>query len=181
MRGLTGAGPDLVKGANAMLGKGALQDESWPYFWEQPRANAEHAQPVNSIPVPVIGVITEVVNVTVPAGFRFVLRKIMHTFTSTITPSPWQEGSGDLLFTIDVDNPIGSVALASFALPDMANMAQSRGSLVNGPWPVEGYNVFNPYQVIRYKVVNVAIAAGAPNLVHCGLFGWWQPLLDAQG
>jgi hypothetical protein len=169
---------DLVSGANGMLGSSALQDNSWPYWWAVPRANSQYVQRVGSIPTPDPGVITEICKVQVPIGFVFVLRAIRQSFACPDGgASPWVEGSGDILWTVDVDNPVGSIALSGYGLPDMVNMADARGSLI-APWPVEGYTVFQPYQVIRYKVVTTAvIPVGVPNYVTCGLFGWFEKAL----
>ena len=177
--GLRGAGQDAVAGANGMLGSSALQDNFWPYWWAVPRANSQYVQRVASIPVPVAGAITEVVEVQVPIGFVFVLRAIRQSFQTGIAGAPvWVEGSGDILWTVDVDNPIGSVALSGYGLSDLTNMADARGSQI-APWPIEGYTVFNPYQTIRYKVVTtVNIAAGPPYFITCGLFGWFEKLLQ---
>lgn len=178
-RGLAGPPQDLMRGAS-QLGPGPLQDNSWPYFWQYPRANCEHVQKVVSIAAPANATLTEVLAVTVPAGFRFVLRKIMHTFNSGVGGAPvFVEGSGAILWTIDVDTPIGSVPLSGYGLPDLSNMKESRGSTQFGPWEIQGYNVFNPYQTLRYKVITTAaIAPGDPNYITCGLFGWWDKALE---
>lgn len=179
-RGLGGPPQDLVRGANSMLGADALQNNSWPYFWENPRANTQYVQKVVSIPAPANATLTEVLQVDVPSGFCFVLRAIMHGFSSGVGGGApiWVEGSGDILWTVDAQDPIGSVPLAGFGLPDLTNMATSRGSTMFGPWPIEGYTVFDPYYTIRYKVITtVAIAPGAPNYITCGLFGWFDKVL----
>lgn len=178
-RGLGGPPQDLMRGANQMLGKQLLENDNWPYFWEAPRVNTQYVQKVVSIPAPATATLTEVLEVQVPSGFCFVLRAIMHTFASGIGGAPvWVEGSGDILWTVDVQDPIGSVPIAGFGLPDLTNMAESRGSTMFGPWPVEGYTVFDPYYVIRYKVITTAaIAPGSPNFITCGLFGWYDKLI----
>lgn len=178
-RGLAGPPQDQVRSANGMIGSKAIQDETWPYWWAVPRANAEHVQRVRSIPAPPNATVTEVLALQVPAGFVFVLRSILQGFSSGISGAPvWTEGSGDILWTVDVDNPTGSLSFSGYGLPDLTLMAESRGSVGFGPWPVEGYNVFNPYQTIRYKVVTTAeIAPGAPNYITCGLFGWYEKAL----
>lgn len=177
-RGMAGPPQDLVRGAN-QLGTDSLQDNSVPYFWDKPRVNSEHVQRVNSIVAPANATLTEVTSVVVPSGFRFVLRSILHMFSSGIDGAPiFVEGSSSILWTVDVDVPIGAVGLSGYGLPDLSNMKQTRGSLVNGPWRVEGYNVFNPYQIVRYKVITTAaIAPGDPNYITCGLFGWWEKAL----
>lgn len=177
-RGMNGLPQDQVRAANGMLGSSAIQDEFWPYWWAVPRSNAQPVQEVQSIPAPVAGVLTEVASVIVPVGFRFVLRAIRQSFSSGIGGAPvWTEGSGDIQWTIDVDNPISALQLSGYGLPYMSSMKDARGSQIS-PWPVEGYNVFDQYQVIRYKVLTtLAIAPGAPNFITCGLFGWFDKAL----
>lgn len=177
-RGLSGPPQDLVSGANGMLGSAAVQDNSWPFWWAVPRSNAQYVQRVASIPAPTVGVITEVVELTVPVGFRFILRAIRQSFATGVQGAPvWVDGSGDILWTIDVDAPTGATALSGYGLPDLSAMADARGSQF-GPWPIEGYTVFEPYQTIRYKVLTTPnIAAGAPNFITCGLFGWYEKAL----
>jgi hypothetical protein len=184
--GLAGPGQDIVQGANGMLGSSAVQEDRWPYWWAVPRSNTQYVQKVACMPAPVAGVLTQVINpitgaaaeVDVPPGFCFILRAIRQGFSTGIGGAPvWVEGSGDILWTVDVDVPLGAIALSGFSLPDLANMADARGSAV-APWPLEGYTVFEPYQTIRYKVLTtVNIGAGAPNFITCGLFGWLEKQL----
>lgn len=176
-RGFSGVMQDTVAGANGMTGKNALQDDSWPYFWREPGPNTQYVQRVASIPTPAAATQTEVLTLLVPAGFKFILNAIRQNFYTSNAPSPFVEGSGDILWTIDVDNPIGSTAISSFGLPDFTNMADERGSKL-GPWPIDGYTVFDEYQTLRCKVTTTAaIPVGAPNFIVCGLFGWWDRFL----
>jgi hypothetical protein len=168
----------MVRGANGMLGSSALQDNSWPYWWVVPRANTQYVQRVGSIVAPPNATITEVCRVEVPAGFCFILRGIFHSFTTGIGGAPvFVDGSGDIQWTIDVDQDVGAIALSGYGLPDLTNMAYQRGSVI-APWPIEGYTVFDPYQIIRYKVATTAaIAPGVPNYITAGLFGWFDKAL----
>jgi len=176
--GFSGVPQDLVAGANGMLGSQAVQGDKWPYWWEHPRANDQFVQRVASVVMPALDTLTDVVTLEVPSGYRFVLKAILHTFQTGIDGAPaFVDGSGDILWSLTVNAPAGTSAsaIAGYTLPDMANMAEQRGSLVNGPWPVMGYSVFDPYTVLRYKVLNVSGPIGAPNYTTCGLFGWWEP------
>ena len=181
MRGLRGAPQDLVAGANGMIGSAAVQDDSWPYFWLSPRSNTQYFQPIVSIPAPASGVQTLVFSRQVPAGFQLVLRGMRQNFYTGILGGPvWTPGSGDILWTVSVDAPIGGTALSGFGLPDLTNMAEERGSAERW-WPIEGYTVFGPYQTIQYSVLTTAaIAPGAPNYITCGLFGWYEQLLSSR-
>lgn len=175
-RGLSGPPQDLVNGANGMLGSTAIQDSRWPYWWEVPRTNTQYKQPIQWIAAPAPATVTEVASLIVPPGFCFVLRGILQVFSTGTAGAPvFVDGSGDILWSVDVDNPIGSVALSGYGLPDLTAMKEHRGSLDDGPWELEGYTVFDQYQVLRYKVVtSVNIAPGAPNYIGCGFFGWFD-------
>lgn len=176
--GLSGTPQDLVRGADSMLGKSGIQDTSWPYWWTIPRVNTQEVQAVNSIPAPVAATLTEVVSVVVPAGNVFVMRGIWQAFFTAVGGAPiFIDGSGDILWTIDVDVPIGSTPLSGYGLPYFTGMKEQRGSRIQ-PYPINAFSVFYPYQVIRYKVLtSAAIPAGAPNFITCGLFGWFDKLL----
>lgn len=179
--GFAGYGQDLVGGAHAMLGSNAIQDESWPYFWEHPKSQAEIVGPFEWIPAPANGDITTILELTVPAGYRFVLKGITQRFSTDPTGGQqFVEGSGSILWTIDVDNPTGSISLSGFGLPYLSNMKEQRGTQER-PWPIMGYQVFDAFQTLRYKCVTAApINEGAPNYIGAGLFGWWHPLIESQ-
>lgn len=176
--GMAGIPQDTVIGANGMIGSSALQDDSWPYFWREPGPNTQYVQRANSIPAPLPTVETEVLSLPVPPGFKFILNAIRHGFSTGIDGAPvYVEGSGDIVWTIDVDKPVGANSLSGYALPDFFRMKDERGSKL-GPWPIDGYTVFDEYVTLRYKVLTTAaIAAGAPNFITCGLFGWWEKAL----
>lgn len=172
-RGMGGSPQELVKGATGIA---AAEEESWPYWWLFPRKGTQFKQSVGSIAAPNPGVLTEVCEVVVPSGFVFVLRAIRQNFATAANPSPFVDGSGDILFTVDVDVPIGAIALSGYPLPDLSGMADERGSKL-APWPLEGYTVFTPYQVVRYKVITTnVIPVGSPHFITCGLFGWLAEL-----
>lgn len=167
--GMGAAAQDQVRGAYAVLDR---DRNEWPYWWVYPRENTQSVPFSQSIPLPVAGVLTEVMELQVPAGFCFVLRGIRHTYQG----AGFVDGSGDLLWTIDVDNPNTAVSIAGFGLPYLTNMAEQRGDQAR-PWPIEGYAVFNEFQTLRYKVISALGVSGAPNLVTCGLYGWFDTAL----
>lgn len=176
-RGFAGVGPDMVKSASAMIGTEATNSNQWPYWWLKPRSDAQAVQRFGWIPAPVAGVLTEITRATVivPEAMVFVLRGYRLSFSTSVNPNPFVDGSGSILWTIDVDNPVGSGtnALAGYAVPDLYNIADERGSKL-GPFPIEGYTVFKPKQVLRVKVITTAdIPAADPNYIGGGLFGWF--------
>lgn len=178
-RGMSGAPQDLINGANGMLNAAASQSNVWPYWWREPRANSQYVQRVKTIPAPAVATPTEICRVDVPPGFVFIFNAYLQTFQSGIGGAPvFIDGSGDILWTIDVNQAVNAATLAGYGLPDLSNMAESRGSLANGPWPLDGYTVFNPYDILRLKVVTAAaITPGAPNFITGGLFGWFDKQL----
>lgn len=175
-RGLMGVPQDLVRGANALQAQRDDESTSWPYFWIQPRALTQSVPRIASIPTPTQGVQTLITSVQVPAGFNFILAGILHGFnTPAGSGVTWTPGSGSILWTVDVDVPIGATAVSGYGLPDLTNMAEQRGSLELGPFPLQGYNVFGPYQVIRYKVTtDVTIPVAGGNFIFAGLIGWFD-------
>ena len=180
--GLRGVGQDQIAGATGLVNQNQAQ---WPYFWTEPGPDAQYVQRVASIPAPgpiPPGQTTNqvlVLELDVPQGFVFVLRAILQTY-QTNTGSVFTNGSGDILWTVDVNIPVGVPTLGGYGLPDMTNMAEQRGSFINGPWQVEGHTIFQPNDQIRYKVsTNTAnIAPGAPNFISCGFFGWFEKALQ---
>lgn len=179
-RGMNGLPQDIVRGADGMLGSPAVEENCWPYWWEKPQAHCEPVQRILCIPTPAQGVQTVVVSLIVPAGFMFVMKGMLQNFATGNNPSPFVDGSGDILWTIDVDIPIGATNLSGYPIADFSNMQDERGSKL-GPWEVPGYRVFEQYQHLRYKVTTSAnIPVGAPNFIRCGLFGWWEKMIQPQ-
>lgn len=166
---------ELVRGADALQAEKQDTDNAWPYFWREPRAYSQSVPRIKSIPTPAVGVVTLITSVQVPAGFNFILQGILHGVNLAPGGVVWTPGSGDFLWTVDVDVPIGATAVSGYGLPDMTAMAEQRGSLEQGPFPVDGYNVFGPYQVVRYKVVTgAAIPVAGGNFIFAGLCGWFD-------
>jgi hypothetical protein len=172
--GLGGLPQSLVAGANSLLSRYSnLQDASWPYWWVYPRIGTQFKQLVESIPTPAAATLTEVFEFTIPAGFVFILRGVRQTYQGT----GFVDGSGSILWTLDVDTPTSSVGLDGYSLPDMGAMSDQRGSQ-NIWWPIEGFTVFGPYQTLRYKVLtDDTIPVGPPNYITCGIYGWFDQAL----
>lgn len=174
-RGFGAVPQDLVRGANALQSEKEDTDNAAPYFWREPRAFSQAVPRIKSIATPAVGVVTEILSVKVPAGFNFILAGILHGFSPAVGGVVWVPGDGSLLFTVDVDVPVGATAVSGYGLPDMSAMAEPRGSLEQGPFPVDGYNVFGPYQTLRYKVITTAaIPVAGGNFVFAGLCGWFD-------
>lgn len=173
--GLGAVSQDLVGAAN-VLQQQKEDANAWPYFWRQPRAFTQSVPRIKSIPTPAPTVNTLITSVSVPAGYNFILAGVLHGFNSSVGgASVWTPGSGDILWTVDVNVPIDAVAVSGYGLPDLSAMAEQRGSLELGPFPLDGYNVFGPYDVIRYKVVTTAnIPEGGGNFIFAGLIGWFD-------
>lgn len=166
---------DLVRGADALQAEKQDSDNAWPYFWKQERAFTQGVPRVAFVPTPAVGVVTLVTSVQVPAGFNFILEGFTHGFSPASGGVVWIPGSGDILWTVDVDVPIGATAVSGYGLPDMTAMDGPRGSLEQGPFMLPGYNVFGPYQVVRYKVVTTAaIPVAGGNFIFAGLIGWFD-------
>lgn len=175
-RGFAGVPQDLVRGANALQTQKDDLDSTWPYFWREPRSFTQSVPRIKSIPTPNPATVTEITSVTVPAGYNFILAGVLHGFVSSVGGGVvWTPGSGDILWTVDVNVPVDAVAVSGYGLPDLSNMAEQRGSLELGPFPLDGYNVFGPYDVIRYKCITTAsIPVAGGNFIFAGLIGWFD-------
>lgn len=173
--GFGGIPQDLVRGANVLQAQQETENTNWPYWWLQPRANTQSVPRIASIATPAVATSTLITSVSVPPGFNFILRGVIHGFSPAVGGVVWVPGDGSLLFTVDVDVPVGANSVSGYGLPDLVSMAEPRGSLELGPFPLDGYNVFGPYQVIRYKVTTTAaIPVAGGNFVFAGLIGWFD-------
>jgi hypothetical protein len=181
--GLSGAPQDMITAADGLLQSD--QSERWPYFWIQPRSATQDVSAVNSIAAPANDVVTELVKVIVPSGMRFILNGILATFQTSIGGGAvWIPGNGAILWTVDVNVEITSAttSLSGYGLPYLSGMKEPRGSFEFGPFPIQAYNVFKPYDVVRLKVLTPSTAGtpitpGDPNYISGGLFGWFDKLL----
>jgi hypothetical protein len=81
------------------------------------------------------------------------------------------QGSGDILWTIDVDIPLGNPLATGYAVPGYALIKRSLGSLEK-PWPIcRGWKM-HPGETYRLKAKPVAnVPVGSPAFVFGSLQG----------
>ena len=155
----------------------ARQDEnSAPYPWVMLPPGGISFFAHNSIPAPDYGLANqlEICSYIVPDGWEGVLLDVMNT--STDNAGTFVEGSGDIIWTIDIDWPVGNPLGTSRYLPDYANIKTSLGDLVF-PWPVRGGWRMKQGEVYRYKVRTVQnVNQGEPHFLHGSLLGWVWPM-----
>jgi hypothetical protein len=164
-------GPSSTHAANKIR---QLQQSKtqWPYPWEFPQENSNDAQPFGSIPCPAGGVLTEIMEYTVPTGMRFYLKGIVQQFVG----AGFVQGSGNALWTLDQDTPIGASPLQGLSIPFYYEQPFTLGSFDNGPWLFSMPHIFEAGDTLRSKVItDGTIPAGAPNFFVTILTGWTVP------
>lgn len=86
------------------------------------------------------------------------------------------EGSGNALWSLTKDTPVGLSQLQGSTLADFINQPFTLGSLEDGPFYFEMPEVFEAGAVIRDVVTtDGTIVSGAPNYFLTLLAGWTVP------
>lgn len=166
-----------VQGPDATRAVKRIQDlqenkTQWPYPWSYPPPNAKNRLPFGAVAAPAGATPTAIVTFTVPTGFRFYLRGIVRVFFG----AGLIEGSGNALWSLTKDTPVGSSQLQGSTLADFINQPFTLGSLEDGPFYFEMPEVFEAGAVIRDVVTtDGTIVSGAPNYFLTLLAGWTVP------
>lgn len=169
-------GPEAVKAAAAIA---AVEDrrDQWPYPWSFPPPNAKRVFRVGSLlapaaPVfPALTVTTEVLAYQVPQGYRFWLCSIVQVYIG----AGFVAGSGDILWTLDKNRPIGVAPLQGEVVQGFAAVGLPLGSLAY-PWPLDMPELLGPTDILRSKVTTTnAIPQGNSNFFHSIFSGWLEP------
>ncbi len=159
--------------------RGARSDEEkTPYPWVMMPPGGISFFAIGSLPAPAFGSANQVelCTYTVQDGWEGVLQDVMTIYLDQGAAS-FIQGSGDIVWSIDIDWPLGNQLGTSRYLPNYAFIKTQLGSFENGPWPVRGgwrMKSGETYRVKAYTVANVA--TGAPNFVHGALLGWVWPM-----
>lgn len=157
------------------LANSARHIEEWPFPWEQmpPDGRVFNAMSNAAVDAPAYGAANQVVvcSYAIPAGFTACIKAIMRSYSG----SGWVEGSGDIVWDIDVDRPLGASPIIGWGLPDYTANIFSLGSPSLGPWKVPGAIIVQS-GTIRMKARTVAnVTVGAPNYLVGTLIGWIYP------
>jgi len=163
-------GPEAVKAAASIAATQDRRDE-WPYPWCFPAPRASRVFRVNSVLSPNVATETEVLLYRVPQGYRFWLTALVQTYVG----AGFTAGSGDILWTLDKNRPVGVAALQGETIQGFGSLGIPLGSLYF-PWPLEMPELLGPTDELRSKVLTTsAIPVGGNNYFHSIFCGWLEP------
>jgi len=169
----------LSYGDQTAVRRGARSDEErTPYPWVMMPPGGISFFAIGSAPAPAYGIANQVqlCSYTVQDGWEGVLLDVMDVYLDGGAAS-FVQGSGDIVWTIDIDWPLGNQLGTSRYLPNYSSLLTQLGSFENGPWPVRGGWRMKSGETYRYKVYTVAnVVTGAAAFVHGALLGWVWPL-----
>lgn len=144
--------------------------------WVTPPQSATQINRRGSIAAPANGVQALVTSFQVPQAMEAVITKVVckGVFGS---PSPFVDGSGSIVWSIDVDRPLGATT-QGYNPPDFGSIVEQLGDNALGlPYPIPGGIRLGERQTIRFKVTTAApIPQGAPNYIICIFLGWYYPV-----
>lgn len=125
-----------------------------------------------SIPAPALGVLTQIFEYLVPEGQTLVINGDMHSYSG----SGFTEGSGGIIWGIDVNEPIGNTLVTGRPIAQWIASGGDLQRVVDVP-PVQ----IRGGDTIRYKVIltDPMVGVGLPNMIHAALVGWLYP--NARG
>ena len=168
-------GPEAVKAAANLA---ATQDrrDQWPYPWNFPSPGASRVFRVGSVVAPATATQTEVLVYRVPQGYRFWLCALLQTYVG----AGWIAGSGDILWTLDKNRPVGVAPLQGEVIQGFGNIGIGLGSMLNGCvtylCPLAMPELLAPTDELRSKVITTAaIPVGGTNYFHSIFSGWLEP------
>jgi hypothetical protein len=157
-------GRSLVKAAQALEDPRRMLG-TYPYQWSYPGPHSKHVLANDSIAIPVMGAgPAQVLSYEVPAGLRFSLRGIVFGFVGT----GWNEGTGDLLFTLEC------VDSGQRAVDFLQNVKTHLGS-ADFPYPILGRLEFAPDSVLLVTANNVGVTVTGVQSVYAHLVGHTYP------
>jgi hypothetical protein len=166
-------GPQLIQAGEAIRRQQEGRD-LWPYPWVMPPVDAEERQPMGAIASPAVGAQAQILQFSVPSGYRFWLGAVLiGAFGNNQVPIgiPGQ----DFVLTIDKNTPLGAPVIQSSPLADWTAIPFNMGSLYFGPEILRRAREFAPEDIIRAKVLNVSLGVGAPNMFCAKFAGYLVP------
>ena len=150
-----------------------MPPEGIPFFVED-NGNVSNSTSSSKQPSPAYGAANQIVLATYqcPLNFVAVLRGILATFEG----SSFVPGSGNIIWTLDVNVPVPAVtASVGYAFDGYANFITPKGSYANGLWRTQLR--FADGETVRLKVQTVAVVGtGAPNFMNGILAGYIVPM-----
>jgi hypothetical protein len=132
--------------------------------------------PSAAIPSPNYGAGNQVVlaSYQCPSNFVAVIKGVLTTFEG----SGFIPGSGNIIWTLDVDTPAPAlVGAVGYAFDGYGKLLTPMGSYANGLWKIYPGLRFTDGEIVRLKVQTVAVVGqGAPNYMNGMLGGWIVPI-----
>lgn len=162
---------------SAAVRRGARNDEqSSPYPWVMIPPGGVSVFEHGSFPTPAYGAGNQITLCTyvVPDGWEGVLSDVM---VLLLDPNGnFVEGSGSVLWDIDIDRPLAAALSTGRFLPNYHSITTRLGDLTR-PWPVRGGWRMKQGETYRIKFQTVnTVTVGAPAFVHGALLGWVWPM-----
>jgi hypothetical protein len=154
----------------------------WPYWWLFPPFSSSPVNVFNGITLPdeTSGVYSLVCQYNVPSGEIFVLTGlIFQAVIAGALNSAFAPGDGSVLGLLDVNNPLNSPVPVGAPVKGFQSVNVPLGSFTDRPFPLSDVFVFDPLDIIRWKVTNVSLATDDV-FVAAGLFGYTIPQDQAQ-
>jgi hypothetical protein len=149
-----------------------------PYPWDVPPPGHIARHIMGSIAAPAYGISNQVLitQYRVPANMFLVIAGILFRYDG----SGFVSGSGNVVFTMDVDNPttgVGTGYTVGHSVPDYGQILFNLGSFDFGVFPLASRPMFQPNNLISMKGYTVAIVGtGAPNQLSAMFVGWEWPV-----
>lgn len=173
--------PPLTQAAEALRITESRRDE-WPYSWIFPPPGSQGRNIRTVVAAPANATLTELLSFTVPDGYIFSLEGVMLTYVGIPVDDSkqWVEWNFDVNIPTAVSGAITIPALPSgYPVPDFASVLFHLGSPDVGVFRVSGPLLFQPRNVLRYKVTTTAPfpGLGSPVLFESILAGYLLPVL----
>jgi hypothetical protein len=155
----------------ARLANSARTPTEWPFPWLQEAADGRHFNEQGSIEAPALGVQGTILEYEIPDGFSAAIHSIMRAYIG----SGFIEGSGSILWDLDVDRELGALPIIGYTVPSYAFNKFSLGNPIQGPWKLPGPIIIDS-GIIRLKATSISdISVGAPNYMVGAILGWIYP------
>lgn len=164
-------GRDMMAAADAIRREQKRRDQ-WPFPHVYPPTNSQRRDPNGYTAAPAVGAQAVVLAFSVPSGFFFFLSQLGLFYQGATA------GFGDFTFTVDKNTPLGAPSFQSSPLNDWSAINFPVGGILQGPVTLPRVEVFAPEDLIQAKVLNNAIAAGAPNYFGAWFGGWLVPAIE---
>jgi hypothetical protein len=174
------AKPRILSGASAVKAADQLRrhqtnQELWPYEWLFPPKYARRVRQNGTLTVASMTPGTQAVicAYTVPTGFSFVHTHILRALCDA---TGFIEASGDAVWVLDVNKPIGITAIQGYPVQGFGTDTVTLGT-INGqpvfPWPLVQPEIYKSLDLIQDKATITANITGG--IFYTSLIGYLVP------